>query len=105
MEEEREIQSRHLIIGAEAAKPKSSHLQFFPRSVLIRELDLKKRQDLWKQIQVRWAAEITDFIGPIPGLSQTLRIAWPYFQNFDSLVFWNTLVDTQNYYWYDKTKV
>lgn len=70
-----------------------------------RELDFKKRQDLWKQIQTRWAAEVTDINAPVPGNAETLRLAWPYFQNFDSLVYWgNAITDSQTYYWYDKSK-
>lgn len=74
-----------------------------------RELDVKKRQDTWKEIQKRWAAEVTDVIAPIPGLAQQLILSWPFFQNYNGQIPWTSLtafpVEAMAQYWYDKTKV
>lgn len=74
-----------------------------------RELNIERRKDLWKQIQIKWAETLTpDLTGTLPGVSDTLETAQPWLANRGALTgpLGNTFNDISltKQYWYDETK-
>jgi peptide/nickel transport system substrate-binding protein len=73
-----------------------------------REFDKKKRAEIWKEIQRQWATLLQpDIPGPLPGIAQTINLAWPVFGNYGAVLPYaspNAAPKAWSHYWYDASK-